>query len=55
MNYINISTDNVEELNKIRDVVVRELECHDEDEIFYQKLSEDLWDLNDKINIIENK
>ena len=25
------------------------------DEIFYQKLSEDLWDLDDKINRIENK
>ena len=55
MNYINISTDNVEELNNLRNVVVSALEGHDEDEIFYQKLSEDLWDLDDKINIIENK
>ena len=55
MNYINISTDNVEELKKLREVVVSALECYDKDEIFYQKLSEDLWDLDDKINRIENK
>ena len=55
MNYINISTDNVEELKKLREVVVSTLEGHDENEIFYQKLIEDLWDLNDKINRIENK
>ena len=55
MNYINIGTDNVEELNNLRNVVVSALEGHDEDEIFYQKLSEDLWDLDDKINRIENK
>lgn len=55
MNYINISTDNVEELKNLRDVVVSALEGHDEDEIFYQKLSEDLWDLDDKIAKIENK
>ena len=53
MNYINISTDNVEELKNLREVVVRALECRNEDEIFYQKLSEDLWDLDDKINRIE--
>ena len=55
MNYINISTDNVEELNNLRNVVVSALEGHNEDEIFYQKLSEDLWDLDDKINRIEKK
>ena len=53
MNYINISTDNVEELKNLREVVVRALEGRNEDEIFYQKLSEDLWDLDDKINRIE--
>ena len=53
MNYINISTDNVEELKKLREVVVSTLEGRNEDEIFYQKLSEDLWDLDDKINRIE--
>ncbi len=55
MNYINISTDNVEELKKLRDVVVSALEGRDEDESFYQMLREDLWDLDDKINRIENK
>lgn len=55
MNYINISTDNVEELKKLRKVIVSTLEWYDEDEIFYQKLREDLWDLDDKINRIENK
>ncbi len=55
MNYINIGTDNVEELKKLREFVVSTLEDHDEDEIFYQKLREDLWDLDDKINRIENK
>ena len=55
MNYINISTDNVEELKKLREFVVSALEGRNEDENFYQKLSEDLWDLNDKINRIENK
>ena len=54
MNYINISTDNVEELKKLHEVVVSALEGRDEDEIFYQKLSEDLWDIEDKINRIEN-
>ena len=54
MNYINISTDNLEELKKLREVVVSALGCHDEDEIFYQKLSEDLWDLDDKISRIKN-
>ena len=53
MNYINISTDNLEELKNLREVVVRALEGRNEDEIFYQKLSEDLWDLDDKINRIE--
>ena len=53
MNYINISTDNVEELKNLREVVVRALECRNEDEIFYQKLSEDLWDLDDKISRIK--
>lgn len=55
MNYINISTDNAEELKKLRKVVVSALEGRDEDEIFYQKLREDLWDLNDKIHRIDNK
>ena len=53
MNYINISTDNLEELKKLREVVVSALEGRNEDEIFYQKLNEDLWDLDDKINRIE--
>lgn len=55
MNYIDISTDNVKELKKLRKVVVSTLKEHDEDEVFYQKLREDLWDLNDKINRIDNK
>ena len=55
MNYINIDTDNVKELKNIRDVVIKALEGRDESEVFYQKLSEDLWDLNDKINRIDNK
>ena len=54
MNYINISTDNLEELKNLREVVVRALEGRNEDEIFYQKLSEDLWDLDDKISRIKN-
>ena len=55
MNYINISTDNVEELKKLRELVFRILEDHDEEEIFFKKLREDLWDLDDKINRIDNK
>lgn len=55
MNYINIDTDNVKELKKLREVVVSALEGRDEDDIFYQKLSEDLWDLDDKINRIDNE
>ena len=55
MNYINIDTDNVKELKNLREVVVKALEGRDESEVFYQKLSEDLWNLDDKINRIENK
>ena len=54
MNYINISTDNLQELKSLRDLVVKELDNRNEEDTFYQKLKEDLWDLNDKINRIEN-
>ena len=54
MNYINISTDNLQELKSLRDLVVKELESRNEEDTFCQKLQEDLWDLNDKINRIEN-
>ena len=54
MNYINISTDNLQELKSLRDLVVKELDIRNEEDTFYQKLKEDLWDLNDKINRIEN-
>ena len=54
MNYINISTDNLQELKSLRDLVVKELDVRNEEDTFYQKLKEDLWDLNDKINRIEN-
>ena len=54
MNYINISTDNLQELKSLRDLVVKELDSRNEEDTFYQKLKEDLWDLNDKINRIEN-
>ena len=54
MNYINISTDNLKELKSLRDLVVKELDSRNEEDTFYQKLKEDLWDLNDKINRIEN-
>jgi hypothetical protein len=55
MNYINISTDNLQELKSLRDLVVKELDSRNEEDMFYQKLQEDLWDLNDKINRIENE
>ena len=54
MNYINISTDNLQELKSLRDLVVKELDSRNEEDTFYQKLKEDRWDLNDKINRIEN-
>ena len=54
MNYINISTDNLQELKSLRDLVVKELDSRNEEDTFYQKLQEDLWDFNDKINRIEN-
>lgn len=54
MNYININTDNIEELKLLREMVLKIMEDRDEDEVFYQNLSEDLWDLNDKINRIES-
>ena len=54
MNYININTDNLQELTSLRDLVVKELDSRNEEDTFYQKLQEDLWDLNDKINRIEN-
>lgn len=54
MNYINISTDNLQELKSLRDLVVKELDSRNEEDTFYQKLQEDLLDLNDKINRIEN-
>lgn len=54
MNYINISTDNLQELKSLRDLVVKELDSRNEEDTFYQKLQEDLWDLNDKINRIDN-
>ena len=54
MNYININTDNLQELKSLRDLVVKELDIRNEEDTFYQKLQEDLWDLNDKINRIEN-
>ena len=54
MNYINISTDNLQELKSLRDLVVKELDSRNEEGTVYQKLQEDLWDLNDKINRIEN-
>jgi hypothetical protein len=55
MNYVNIKTDNIEELKNLRDIILKEMEDRDKEEIYYQKLSEDLWDLNDKINRIESK
>ena len=54
MNYIKINTDNLKELKSLRDLVVNELDSRNEEDTFYQKLQEDLWDLNDKINRIEN-
>lgn len=54
MNYINISTDNLQELKSLRDLVVKELDSRNEEDTFYQKLQEDLWDLNDNINRIDN-
>ena len=54
MNYIKINTDNLKELKSLRDLVVKELDSRNEEDTFYQKLKEDLWDLNDKINRIEN-
>ena len=54
MNYIKINTDNLKELKSLRDLVVKELDSRNEEDTFYQKLQEDLWDLNDKINRIEN-
>lgn len=54
MNYINISTDNLQELKSLRDLVVKELDSRNEEDTFYQKLQEDLCDLNDKINRIDN-
>jgi hypothetical protein len=41
-------------LKSLRDLVVKELDIRNEEDTFYQKLQEDLWDLNDKINGIEN-
>ena len=54
MNYININTDDLQELKSLRDLVVKELDSRNEEDTFYKKLQEDLWDLNDKINRIEN-
>ena len=54
MNYIKINTDNLKELKSLRDLVVKELDSRNEEDTFYHKLQEDLWDLNDKINRIEN-
>ena len=54
MNYININTDDLHELKSLRDLVVKELDSRNEEDTFYQKLQEDLLDLNDKINRIEN-
>ena len=54
MNYIKINTDNLKELKSLRDLVVKELDSRNEEDTFYQKLKEDLWDLNDKLNRIEN-
>lgn len=45
MNYINISTDNLQELKSIRDLVVKELDSRNEEDTFYHKLQEDLWDM----------
>ena len=55
MNYINIQTDNLQELKSLRELVVKELDSRNDEDMFYQKLQEDLWDLNDKINRIENE
>lgn len=55
MNYINITTDDLQELKNLRDFIEKELEQHGTEESFYQKLQEDLWDLNDKINRIDNE
>ena len=44
MNYINISTDNLQELKSLRDLVVNELDNRNEEDTLYQKLQEDLWD-----------
>ena len=54
MNYIKINTNNLKELKSLRDLVVKELDSRNEEDTFYQKLQEYLWDLNDKINRIEN-
>ena len=44
MNYMNINTDGLQELKSLRDLVVKELDNRNDEDTFYQKLKEDLWD-----------
>ena len=49
------NVDYLQELKNHRDILVKELNNHDEDEKFYHKLQEDIWNINDEICILENE
>ena len=55
MNYIDIDSDNLQELKDLEDFVVKRMEICDKNDDVYNKLSDDLWKLDAKITELENR
>lgn len=55
MNYIDIDSDNLQELKDLEEFVVKRMEIFDKNDDVYKKLSDDLWKLDAKITELENR
>lgn len=55
MNYIDIDSDNLQELKDLEEFVVKRMEIFDKNDDVYKKLSDDLWKLDAKIIELENR
>lgn len=55
MNYIDIDSDNLQELKDLEEFIVKRMEIFDKNDEVYKKLSDDLWKLDAKITELENR
>ena len=55
MNYIDIDSDNLQELKDLEEFVAKRMEIFDKNDDVYKKLSDDLWKLDAKITELENR